>query len=666
MKFSQKLTGGFLLVSLTTAMVGGVGYFSLSKIDDAYHQAADEHFPEHEAVEAIRYQAMRMVIVAHELALGLQEHEEHSDFLNLESDGRHDDLARESDHSALDGRHHGEEASSDAHPAPGPGGVVDGATFESGYAASILDQFHRYERLLAGHSPEERAKAVELKAALDQIVAVIKRIVAATERGQTHAEIVAILEAVEQSEGALLTVIEEIMVHEHDEFDELRESVATAFERGVNMLLAVGLAGFTVALALGSWLGNALSRPVAALQAGVARLTKGDLTARIEVPGSDELGTLARDVNQMAAALDQSTLSRDYVENVLRSMADALIVVDARGVITRANRVTSTLLGYGEEELVGQTLACVLEDAAQADALRSEASEHDISRKPATYRSRSGACVAVEISANTLLDADGAALGLVLVAQDVRQRRRAEQALERKNAQLEATNKELDQFAYVVSHDLKAPLRAIANLATWIEEDIAESITDDTRAQMKLLHGRVQRMEALINGVLAYSRVGRVAMEPEAVDTQQLVADIIDSMPVPEGFTVDVVTNMPTLQAASVPLGQVFANLISNAIKYRDRDDGKVAVSVEESGDFYRFTVADDGPGISPKYHKKIFEIFQTLAARDKVESTGVDLSLVKKIIHEQGGAISIESDEGRGAAFHFTWPRRLTERETA
>ncbi|HEY0778796.1 MAG TPA: MHYT domain-containing protein [Gemmatirosa sp.] len=231
--------------------------------------------------------------------------------------------------------------------------------------------------------------------------------------------------------------------------------------------------------------------------------------------------------------------------------------------------------------------------------------------------------------------------------------------------QLERSNKDLDQFAYVASHDLKAPLRGIANLSSWIEEDLAPVMTDDTREQMHLMRGRVHRMEALIDGILQYSRAGRVRSAPEPVDTGALVADVVELIAPPEATQIIVADDMPKVLAERVPLQQVFMNLIGNAVKYARRTDGPVEVRVswaEETVDpdaprLYRFSIADNGPGIAPQYHERVFGIFQTLQSRDQVEGTGIGLSVVKKIVEGQGGRVWVESAEGEGATFHFTWP---------
>ncbi|NER23098.1 MAG: PAS domain S-box protein [Symploca sp. SIO1C2] len=235
-------------------------------------------------------------------------------------------------------------------------------------------------------------------------------------------------------------------------------------------------------------------------------------------------------------------------------------------------------------------------------------------------------------------------------------------ALEKTTTILEKKNSELDQFAYIVSHDLKAPLRAIANLSQWIEEDLQDHLTADTRHQMDLLRGRVQRMESLINGLLQYSRAGRLQSQLELVDVEELLKLVIDSLAPPPTFTIDVMSGMPKFITERLPLEQVFANLISNAIKHNHHTEGTVVIALAETTDFYEFAIADNGPGIAPEFQEKIFVMFQTLEARDKIENTGVGLAIVKKIIEDKGGTIVVESQRSQGATFRFTWPKQSME----
>jgi PAS domain S-box-containing protein len=221
---------------------------------------------------------------------------------------------------------------------------------------------------------------------------------------------------------------------------------------------------------------------------------------------------------------------------------------------------------------------------------------------------------------------------------------------------LEERNRELDQFAYVTSHDLKAPLRGIANLAGWIEEDLPD-IPPTIKQHLELMRGRVYRMEALIDGILQFSRIGRIKKEAEFVHVRALVEDVVDLLAVPPDVIIDIAVDLPPLMTQKVLLQQVFANLIGNAVKHGMRDDLHIQVSARRHKGYVEFRVADNGQGIAPKYHERIFGIFQTLASRDEVEGSGLGLALVKRSVEYQRGKVWVESIEGEGATFCFTLP---------
>ena len=263
---------------------------------------------------------------------------------------------------------------------------------------------------------------------------------------------------------------------------------------------------------------------------------------------------------------------------------------------------------------------------------------------------------------STLVSLDIVAVANGALKREVSARSRAEHDLEAQAAELKRSNAELEQFAYVASHDLKAPLRAIDSIATWIEEDLESVMDEQTRDNLDMLRGRVARMERLLTDLLDYSRVGRSAERVDIVDTESLVENTFAMFGAPEGFTLRCATPMPTFMTACVPLEQTFHNLIGNALKHHDRDQGSITVGATPVGDFYEFSIADDGPGIDPKYHARIFEMFQTLRPRDDVEGSGMGLALVRKIIENNGGTIRIEPvPGGRGSRFVFTWPKAWT-----
>ncbi|MBD2766542.1 CHASE3 domain-containing protein [Hymenobacter sp. BT664] len=234
---------------------------------------------------------------------------------------------------------------------------------------------------------------------------------------------------------------------------------------------------------------------------------------------------------------------------------------------------------------------------------------------------------------------------------------RMTQTLDASFGALEKRNQELDQFAYVASHDLKAPLRGVTTIVKWIEEELAAELSPQLRTYLDQMKGRLSRLEDLINGLLAYARVGRTAQPTETVDVAQLLAEVAELV-VPPDFSLAVGPNMPTLLTDRLGLQQVFTNLLSNAVKYHQRGAGNLAVTCQDEGSHYEFRVQDDGPGIAPEYHQKIFLLFQTLRDRHTAESTGIGLSIVQKIINEHQGTIRVESSPGQGAGFIFTWPK--------
>ncbi len=228
-------------------------------------------------------------------------------------------------------------------------------------------------------------------------------------------------------------------------------------------------------------------------------------------------------------------------------------------------------------------------------------------------------------------------------------------------AALERSNQALDQFAYVTSHDLKAPLRAIASLSEWIEEDLGPAVTATSREHLVLLRGRVHRMEALIDGILTYSRAGRSREATTEMDLDACLQEVVELLAPQPGVVSIVLEGQPRVTAAKVPFQQVWMNLIGNALKHAHAKDPKIELGAKDTGDAWECWVRDNGPGIEPRHHERIFKIFQTLASRDKVEGTGIGLSIVKKVIEAEGGRVWVESELGRGATFRFTWPKPVT-----
>jgi light-regulated signal transduction histidine kinase (bacteriophytochrome) len=261
---------------------------------------------------------------------------------------------------------------------------------------------------------------------------------------------------------------------------------------------------------------------------------------------------------------------------------------------------------------------------------------------------------------------------MISLQMEASERRKAERALARVNEHLAETvrelrrsNKELQDFAYVTAHDLKAPLRGIGTLTDWISVDYADKFDEEGQEQLHLLKGRVSRMSELIDSILHYSEIGRTSKCLEQVDLGALLPEIISQIAPPAHIDVTIDDPLPTVVFERIRLFQVFQNLISNAIKYMDKPQGRIRVGCRSDADTWTFHVADNGPGIKEKYFEKIFQMFQTLTRRDELESTGIGLSVVRKIIELHGGTIWVESKVGEGTTFFFTLPKEQAPAHT-
>jgi len=352
--------------------------------------------------------------------------------------------------------------------------------------------------------------------------------------------------------------------------------------------------------------------------------------------------------------------NRNFLDGVVNSVFDMIIITDNYGIIIQSNRSIEMILGYSPESVVNKSISALIPDLREQGAIErfTQAGLAEVLGHHAD-----GSKVQLSIHAQKLASEHHTVY--VYTLRDITQQQQYESQLARTAAELanyadalKNKNTELDNFAYVASHDLKAPLRAISNLSTWIEEDLGEIENPEIKEHLKLLRSRVIRMEDLINGILQYSRAGRISAELSPTDTSDMIHGIMDMLGVDDRFTIKISPHMPSFDCARTPLAQVFSNLISNAIKYHDKDNGTIEINVHDRDSEYEFVVCDDGPGIDPQYHEVIFGIFQTLHSRDEIESTGIGLAVVKKIIADQKGKIWLNSEPGKGTCFHFTWPK--------
>jgi len=228
-------------------------------------------------------------------------------------------------------------------------------------------------------------------------------------------------------------------------------------------------------------------------------------------------------------------------------------------------------------------------------------------------------------------------------------------------AEIKRLNSDLDKFAYTVSHDLKAPLKNIEGIISIIEESIDNLDFKDAKESCEILKNQTLRMDRLIQEILSYAKQGKQSIIKNKVEVYKLVDEVTKTLKIPQKFTIHIHHELPVIYTEEVLLNQVFSNLISNAIKYHDKDGGIIEIDAQKNDIGFIFSVQDDGPGISPDNAKKIFKIFHSL--NQSHDSTGIGLSIVKNIVSEKGGKVWVESN-GRGSKFLFTWPDKGMEKE--
>lgn len=373
------------------------------------------------------------------------------------------------------------------------------------------------------------------------------------------------------------------------------------------------------------------------------------------------------DITNLEKAKDALRESEARYRSLYDQTPVMMHAVDADGYLVSVNDHWLVTLGYEKEEVLGCRTTAFMTEVSRRHAeeqVEPAYLETGICRDvPYQMVKRNGEVIDVLLSATAVWGTDGRIKQSLAVIVDVTAKKRAEDMAQAYTAALERSNKELDRFAYAVAHDLKSPLRGIDNLAMWVAESASEVLPEKSMQDLQLLRSRVRRLEGTLDGLLDYARIGRANANPELVNPAKLIQEVLAQLDVPAGFSIDVATDMPSLYTFKPALEQIFQNLLDNAIKHHDRPDGHIQVTAQDMGPNVAFTLRDDGPGIPPKMHEKIFELFETVKPRTEVDSSGIGLALVKRTVESQGGAIALEAGDEPGAAFRFTWPKRPVER---
>ncbi|PKV52985.1 PAS domain S-box-containing protein [Aquimarina sp. MAR_2010_214] len=327
------------------------------------------------------------------------------------------------------------------------------------------------------------------------------------------------------------------------------------------------------------------------------------------------------------------------------------------GKIVQTNKAFQKLLGFTDEELLQKEVKDIsIKDEYEAvveNLEKMNAGKIDSFSVNKRYVKHNGSSFWAKTNIAAVRDLDGNIKYQVAFIEDITEQLRVEKQRDRLVKKLEKSNQELNDYAHIVSHDLKSPLRSMNALITWLKEDYADTLDDGAQNSLNMLLKKVDKMDHLINGILKYSSIDKQDYPEKNIDLTDILTDIIDVIHIPDHIKVSIINELPVVKGDKFRLQQLFQNLISNAVKYNDKEKGIVEISCKENGKFWEFAIKDNGQGIPDKYHNKIFQIFQTLD--NKKESTGVGLSIVKKIVDLYSGKIWVESEEGQGTTFYFT-----------
>ncbi|MBN4053156.1 PAS domain S-box protein [bacterium AH-315-L15] len=456
----------------------------------------------------------------------------------------------------------------------------------------------------------------------------------------------------------------------------VRQDISEA-NRPLSVIAFASLGGMAVFLVMGGIVSTVISKrftaPLQALSYGVGSFAEGDLSFAVQVQSKDEFGDLSRGLNEMAERLQKTTVSRDYVDNIIASMLHSLIVISPCGEIKTVNNATCELLGYSEEELIGRSFGAILDDGFLANLERGEGDlAEELQKKERNYRTKDGRDIPVLFSGSLMHYSAGTVQGIVCMAQDISELKKAEFKLKKFSDRLAESNKELADFAHIASHDLQEPLRKVTAFADRLQQKSGDSLSEQSKDYLNRMRSATVRMRKLIDGLLSFSRVTTKARPFETVDLAKVVEEVLSDLEIRIELTQGAVEvgELPAIDADPLQMRQLFQNLIGNALKFMKPGDAPVVkVSSKDINEWRKrpnaavsialcqITVEDNGIGFEEKYVDRIFGVFQRLHGRSEYEGTGIGLSVCKKIVERHAGSISATSAPGKGAAFVFSLP---------
>jgi PAS domain S-box-containing protein len=467
-----------------------------------------------------------------------------------------------------------------------------------------------------------------------------------------------------------------------------RAALASAQQRATVLTLAL-LGALLATMAGTSFLiFVSIANPITRLTHAAESIAEGDLSARVEATGKDELAILGTAFNTMTERLTATigslneriaerkrveealALSRQFLNSVIEQSPESMWISDSKGTLIRMNQACRELFGATDEEAIGKYNLLkdnLIEEQGFMPLVKNVFEKGEVARFTLDYDLSKVKHVKMEKATRTFLDVvvspikdiHGKLTNALVQHKDITERKQAEEELTQRAEELARSNAELEQFAYIASHDLQEPLRMVASYTQLLGKRYKGKLDGDADEFISFAVEGAKRMQRLINDLLKYSRVGTRGQGPEPIYSEQVLAETLAGLQVAitEGAAQVTHDPLPKVLADEAQLGQIFQNLIANALKYRGDAPPRIHISAAQEGDMCVFSVRDNGIGIDPQYHERVFLIFQRLHTREEGSGTGMGLAVCKKIVERHGGRIWLESELGKGATFYFTIP---------
>lgn len=435
----------------------------------------------------------------------------------------------------------------------------------------------------------------------------------------------------------------------------------------------------TILLFVGSGIGGgiliirSITIPISRLVEGTERIAEGDLSHRIAIGAKDEISHLASSFNKMTEDLQATTVSRQFHEGITEGISDELMVIDPQNYkIISANK--AFLERYGpRDEVIGKTCYQVTHGFSEPckppehicpteEALRTgmhSVAEHVHMDKEHKRRYQ-------EISVSPLKDKTGTVYQVIHIEKDITERKRLEKDVRDWVQALEAKTKELEDFIFIVSHDLKEPLRGFASFSQFLLEDYADKLDEKGRGYLLSMMRNTEWMKRLINDLLSVSKTTLIEVPFQITPASEVIKEAVESLKVlidKKGIELVIAKASPKIYCDKPRIIQVFQNLLGNSIKFMDKENPRIEIGYQDKIDYDQFYVKDNGIGIEKDYCEKVFGMFERLHRREDYDGTGAGLYICKKIIEGHHGKIWIESKKGVGSIFYFTLPKKKEEK---